>query len=104
MNTDPHLWLFAALIVVAISEIILSSTWNVFYFTHGLPIFRRSYSGPSGRDVLPSTHELETALKSRFSHSLVFKEFSPNEYAFREKSFEFTWFHSTPVMHGLLRM
>jgi hypothetical protein len=102
MNNDLSSWLFPAMLIVAVVEIILSSTWNAFYFRYGLPIFRRSYDTISGHYNVPSVEELEAALKSRFSHSVVFKQLDSHEYAFREKAFEFTWFHATPVMHGLL--
>ncbi len=90
------------MILVAVVEIVLSSTWNAFYFRYGLSVFRRSYGTTPGNYLVPSVSELEAALKSRFSHSVVFKQLDSHEYAFREKAFEFTWFHATPVMHGLL--
>jgi hypothetical protein len=103
MNNDLSLWLFPGMILVAVVEIILSSTWNVVYFKYGLPVFRRSYDTIPGHYKVPSVADLEAVLKSRFSHSVVFKQLDSHEYAFREKAFEFTWFHATPVMHGLLR-
>lgn len=103
MNNDFQVWLVPAVIAVVVAELFLSSTWNRSYFRNGIPIFRRSYDAIPGRLQIPSVAELEAALKSRYSHSIVFRQLDSREYAFREKAFEFTLFHATPVMHGLLR-
>lgn len=94
--------LFILMVFIVVGELLLSSTWNQLYFTLGVVIFRRQYRGIPITVSFPTAEDLQAEMKGRWSHSIVFKAIGTNQYAFREKLFEFTLFHATPVMHGLL--
>ncbi len=94
-------WLTNLLFITAIIELILSATWNPYYFRHGLPIFRRMYSVVSTFPK-PSTQELEAQFRGQFRHPILFRKLSPSEYAFRYSFFHFG-LSATPLMHGMLR-
>ena len=93
-------YLMIALFAVAITEIVVTGTWQGFYFRLGIPLFRKKLD-------LPEAPELSTDLLcQRFCKGvttpLVFRRISPNEIAFRE-SIVSCRLNYTPVMHGLIR-
>jgi len=93
-------WVFSIIFTVAILEIILSIIWNRTYFRIGIPIFRKTYTSVPSSYGKPTPAELEENMKSTWTHSVAFKEFGPDEYAFRDQMFEFKLFGSTPIMRG----
>ncbi|MBI5696684.1 MAG: hypothetical protein HZC51_13305 [Nitrospirae bacterium] len=94
-----------ALLLVVLAEIIASARWSASYFRSGIPLFSKSISVRVFDGVLPEDEAMTEKFKGgTFGQSLVFKSISETEVAFREKAFEFTFFNSTPVMHGLLSL
>ena len=93
---------FAIVFAVIIVEIILSGTWNRFYFTFGVPIFftRVPYAAPALDDRVISL--LNSTFRSRVAPSLVFTRLGPSECAFREKFIQLKLFAYTPIMHGAI--
>lgn len=92
---------FFVFIAVAVVEMLLSTFWNRFYFTAGIPIFRQSVA--LRLNELPTPDQLAEATKSRWTGRLIFHRFETGEVAFREKAFGGGLFHATPVMHGIIR-
>jgi hypothetical protein len=95
---------FAIVLAVVLAEWILSGLFNKFYFTFGIPLFRRELPCTSGETDPPSPEELEDALPSTAYYPLAFHEFDESRYGFRERFWGggFFKFHYTPLMHGLL--
>ena len=105
LSDDFFTWyslIFLAAFILAIFEILLSAAWNRWYFTWGIPLFRRKYGGDPVRQAVPTAEQLEYRMKGGLSHSIVFRELSATEYAFREKWLEFKLAGSTPVLRGLM--
>jgi hypothetical protein len=93
--------LFPVIVVIAIVELIVSGTWQHFYFTTGIPLFKKSA-------ILSGPPELSAGLlNERYSGGLWaplrFRQMSPHEVAFREAFLCFRLMNYTPVMHGLVR-
>ena len=88
---------------LAIIEAICSIGWYSLYFRHGIRLFTKQVPLAIRPMALPTVTDLNEGLKGKWGPSLVFKSLSNTEIAFRERAFEFTFFNSTPVMHGLIR-
>ena len=95
---------FAIVLAVVLVEWILSGLFNKFYFTFGIPLFRRELTCTSGETSPPPPEELEEALPSTAYYPLAFHELDESRYGFRERFWGggFFKFHYTPLMHGLL--
>ena len=93
--------LFPLLLIVAGVEMFLSGTWSTFYFTVGLPIFRRRV--PMTTLAAGAEQRLEEAHAGGMAAPLVFRRLSNTQIAFREKAFGFRLLSYTPIMHGLIR-
>jgi len=95
-------YLIPIVIVVLFVELILSGSWNRFYFTFGLPLFVRR--AQCDNQLLDDA--LIAALNKEFAGSvgpdIVFNRLGPALCAFREKLFQFTLFTYTPIMHGII--
>ncbi len=95
--------LFLAVLAVALIEMFLSGTFNRFYFTVGLTLFRHEVRTFSAAAPIPTAEELERRLNESVLPSLVFRLLGPAQYAFRERAWSgFFRVGYTPVMHGLL--
>jgi len=74
-----------------------------FYFTKGIPIFRRQANSGSTINALPSADQLESATGSGIYTRIAFRQLDGSRFAFRERIlsgfFKLTY---TPIMHGLL--
>lgn len=92
------------LIVIVIIETILSALWNENYFRHGIKIYSKVYSLEKIAQNQLDESVLNEAFKKYNSPSLVFKQIGINEFAFREKLFQFTFLTYTPIMHGKIRI
>jgi hypothetical protein len=93
---------FAALIGIAILEIFLSGSWSRVYFRHGIPVYSKDVQCYSITSSTAVADTLAERLTRGWGPSQVFHSLSESEVAFREKAFEFTFFHYTPIMHGLI--
>lgn len=95
--------LVPALVAISLIELFLSSRWNVRYFQTGIVMFKESFRYGNkcmfeGRDAT-----LTQNFKSIWKPSILFHQLSPTEIAFREKMFQFSFFHYTPIMHGIIK-
>jgi len=100
---EPSYFLLA-LGAVAVVELALSGTWNQFYFSTGLPLFRAEVSLPRTQGEPPGAERLQGALQSKWLATLLFRKVSPDTMAFREKAIgEYFRLSYTPIMHGLVR-
>jgi hypothetical protein len=91
--------IFLAAFVVWVVELILSVTWNRFYFSVGLPIFIRRMPVVARRIAPLDIDIMKTELPV-----LLFKEMGTNLYAFRERFFQLYMGRSglTGAMHGIV--
>src|SRR5438445_9865476 len=94
-------WPFALLLLVGITETVLSLRWNRTYFSVGIPIFRRVLSALDPRPETPSPERLEAALSKSVFPALAFRTLDGDRLAFREKGGGLRLGY-TPVMHGKL--
>ena len=100
---ERFLVLFGLLLAAGIVEIMLTAGWQRAYFRSGFPIFRRvliQSSPPQRLDVDRLQDEVED---KRFAAMFV-KMIADNEYAFREKLWQFGKIMYTPLMHGHIVM
>ena len=95
-------YLMIIVLVVLVVEIILSATWNYFYFSKGIKIFTYKLQGINIFDRIPSPETLSERFSKGWSGSFLFRAISPKEIAFREKMIELKLFTYTPVMHGII--
>jgi hypothetical protein len=94
--------LLAVLAIVAV-EVFLSGTLSSFYFTVGIPIFRRESVSPRTANAPPSTKRLEVSFGRGAYAGMIFRRLNDSQYAFRELMWDgFFRFHYTPMMHGLM--
>ena len=100
MHTEAFSFAVLALIAIAIAETVLAACWNRGYFRSGLLIFRQRIPFAGAIQDLPDAARLEALLKSRWGPSILFRELSPGELAFREALWEFHLLSYTPIMHG----
>jgi hypothetical protein len=100
MHPEAFSIAFLALIAITIAETVLAARWNRAYFRSGLLIFRQRIGFVGAIQSLPAAAHLDALLKGRWGPSLLFRELSPGELAFREALFEFRLLSYTPIMHG----
>lgn len=93
--------LMIALGLIMILELILSSSWNYFYFKSGFPIFRKEIYNENhiSKDSI-NINELEYEFSKSVAPSIKFRKIADNEIGFREQIFQFSLFSYTPIMHG----
>ena len=92
---------YVVLIISAVADEVLNSTWNKKYFTTGLPIFVKRIPVIIRHTDIPERSLFQMQFRSGWIASLTFKEINSNTYGFREKLFSFN-FHYPPFMHGVL--
>jgi hypothetical protein len=90
--------LMAALIV---AEVVLSMTWNRFYFTKGIPIFWRRIESTEKLETL-SLEALQKASATAAGAPFAFRPLTSNAIAFRERPLG-GMMHYMPLMRGLIR-
>ncbi len=104
LSNSSFIIAMVGMLALLMLEATMAGTWNRFYFTFGLPIFIKRV--PVSVFSFPPLDfgQLEAEFSATWSSkSLVFKEFEPGVYAFREKLLEMRWGKSSSeVMHGLL--
>lgn len=93
--------LFPIIFVVLIAELIVSGTWQSFYFRAGIPLFKKSIRLSSPPEL--SVDDLNRRFERGVFMPLRFKQMSPHEVAFREAFSGFRLLSYTPVIHGLIR-
>jgi hypothetical protein len=100
---DPQAMSYITPVVmgIAILELIASGTWSTFYFTTGIPLFRRS-ARLAVRPDLTDT-KLEALMAGSPWSPLRFRSISDTEVAFREQLLAWTILTYTPLVHGLIR-
>jgi hypothetical protein len=91
-------------ISIAIIECIVSYKWSPIYFRLGIPIYYKTYHCEGTAPTPIEEFVLNQAFDSMLTASLVFKEIGPNEFAFREKFFEFKVVSFTSIMRGRLEI
>jgi len=86
---------FYVFIGLALGEAFSSGLWQRWYFRSGFVVFSRRVQASRPGSPLPAPDFLEAALKSSWLPSLLFRESSPGEIAFRERcsSFAFSLTH-----------
>ena len=95
---------FVVVFGVAILEMVLSGTWNRFYFLVGVRIFSYETKGTHSTPLPVDGKELEDAMPDLKYGSIKFRKLTDNEFAFPE-SFGTGGLGSNsfaPVMHGKL--
>ena len=98
----------AALLALALAtslEVLLSATWNRYYFCVGIPIFfaTRQTSAPLQEPVSPNL--LQASFQRSIFPPILFQPLDLNTMAFRERFWcGLLRVHYTPVMHGLLEI
>lgn len=88
-------------VAVFITELILSLTWNRFYFTFGIPIFARRVDRPRGLEDV-SLEDLPRSTATAAGTPIVFRRLPSGAIAFREKPFG-GLLHYAPLMRGVIR-
>jgi len=101
MGSEDMGALFLIVVLIVIAELIVSGTWQRFYFTTGIPLFKKSIRLPDPPEL--SENLLNERFPGGFWVPLRFKQMSPHEIAFRETLICFHFMNYTPVMHGLVR-
>lgn len=89
-----------AVVQLIIVEILLTVTWNRWYFTKGIPLMAWRTNMPSGDSSPPSPSDFEKLFHSKMFAPLLFREIQTDVYGFRQESWSFRRFQSTPIMHG----
>ncbi len=95
---------FVVVFGVAILEMVLSGTWNRFYFLVGVRIFSYETKGTHSTPLPVDGKELEDAMPDLKYGSIKFRKLTDNEFTFPE-SFGAGGLGSNsfaPVMHGKL--
>jgi hypothetical protein len=96
--------LVIGIFVLGIIESIFYAKWSPPYFRNGLPVFKKHFAANSFSPEPPPAYELEDRFRSKITNSIVFKEISSTEYAFRYKLFEFGFRirYGPTIMRGLI--
>jgi hypothetical protein len=94
---NPFLIALAAVAVVAIVEIVISSKWNRTYFTTGIPIFINRVES-STLDSVPLEH-LQKGSATAAGPQLAFHRYDADVIGFRESGFV----QYAPLMRGCIR-
>lgn len=92
---------FGIVVLIAIAEIVVSARWNRWYFTVGVPIFRRRIDraeGLAGVDL----DALQKSTATVAGTPLLFRTLDSGVIAFREKAFGGS-IHYAPLMRGVIR-
>jgi hypothetical protein len=92
---------FAAVLAIAIAELILSWKWNRSYFSFGIPIFLRRVERPSGLAGV-DLDELPKSCATAAGAPMVFHRLGTDRIAFREKPFG-GLIHYSALMRGVIR-
>lgn len=104
MVSSPIVPLILVFLVLTVTELFLTLTWNYAYFLYGIPIYSRRI-GIYGRNAaLPAPDEMDEKFYSALGQSLAFKALSETDMAFREKAIQFSLFRYAPVMHGMIQV
>jgi hypothetical protein len=98
-NMWPWIGVFVAVQFVLV-EILLTVTWNRWYFTKGIPLMAWRAKVPASELHPPSAAAFEQKFHSKMFAPLLFREMEPDVYGFREESGRFRWFGTVPVMRG----
>jgi hypothetical protein len=95
---------FAVLGAIVVAELLLSWSFNKFYFTFGIPLFRREITCAAGETTPLSAEQLELRMPSTVYYPLSFRQLDEARFGFRERFWSGSFFklHYTPLMHGLL--
>jgi hypothetical protein len=91
------------LVIVILTELLMSGGWLPFYFRAGIPLFRRSFRFFEQPAI--SADNLAAAFTGGFLEPIIFHSISPQEIGFREKFWGLRLsFSYTAIMHGLIRI
>jgi hypothetical protein len=82
---------------------ILSDTWNSFYFHAGVPVFRYEIKCAATKTVPSFIEEIEKAGSDSIFMPIKVRGLAQNEFAFRELWWGWNMAYYTPVMHGNLK-
>jgi hypothetical protein len=95
--------LFFTIIAIFAFETFLSARWSRFYFTSGIPLYRRTIMVRTGFRQVPTAEEVENALPdTTWFAPLLVHRFNDTTFAFREKMLHLRIGAYTPIMHGCL--
>ncbi len=90
-------------LLVTVVEMILAAKWNRTYFMIGLPLYRQIVVVQRAYPRLPPTDAFEARFGSAWEVSLLFRQFGPGEFAFREELLVFKLFAYRTIMHGIVQ-
>ena len=106
MNFSPMTIIILSFFVIFVIELILSANWVSWYFTVGIPVFRKQVRLEGGKRPMLDPTVLQKNFVNDDWLKLLFHSLDSNTVADREKLFNFDYFgrrRSTPVMHGFVR-
>jgi hypothetical protein len=92
----------AAVVVACWVDWLMLLSWNRWYFTTGVPIFRREVAA---RGPIPSPEELEAAFEHGFVIPLAFNRFEHDCTGFRDRLFDMSFrfrSNSFGLAHGVI--
>lgn len=94
----------ALVFIIAIAEQVLSALGARWYFKLGIPIFRKTVRLGGEISVPMATSFLEGIIPSSSYARLLVRQVDANEFAVREKVFDFSRGGYTPVMRCLVTL
>jgi hypothetical protein len=97
-NMDYQFIFALGLLAVIVVEMLLQATWNHWYFTTGVPLFKMERA-VHGAVVPPAIETVIDRMQTAVSTRLRFRAMGPTEHAFREK---LIGSRSAPIMRGLI--
>jgi hypothetical protein len=94
--------LMGTCVLIGIVEILSSIFWWHFYFSFGIPIFKRTLKVTAQEMKLPGADDLEEyAMSDNPRHApILVRQVSETSFGFRETLLHFRLFRYVPVMHG----
>ena len=84
-------------------EVILSGSWNRWYFWNSLSMFKNTEVAPTSINIDNlSERDIERMIPKSAMPKIGVKSVSESEFLFREKIIQFSWVSNTPLIQGLL--
>ena len=95
---------FWVVLAIALIELILSAKWVSWYFTFGIPIFRKTARLEQDKRPKLDPMLLQNSFVSDGWQKLLFHSLDTKTIAIREKLFNFAkYWQYTPIMRGVVR-
>lgn len=95
---------FYVTFAIGLIETILSARWISWYFTFGIPVFRKTARFEQGKRPKLDPARLQNSLADDGWQKLLLHSLDSNTIAIREKIFNFAkYWQYTPIMRGVAR-